>query len=597
MGYDETTNLKLKKPTVGTVKTEWPGYINGNFDTLDAEVASRHKSGDTFPENIVPDADNTRSVGSAIRRFLGGFFNEITLGGVTRSTWPSPGSGSQSMDDTYNNGSQVDVDNTDEVRRLGAGKKWKLVNADGSITYMEAEGGAGITLTPHNDVTHANEIAGARFGEWSQGTLENVGADLASNGGFTADTTGWTPDLAALASIAGGQSGNCLELTRSSWSIQTARTALTGLTIGKLYRMTVYVKSGTSGNEPFNISVLDASGATRYGLTSGVSSGSWVSYSVTITAPATTAMLSLEKNTATAGTMLFDSVSFYEVTPGCVGADTKGPDGWLKSVGLTIYREHPGTNTQSGSFYSLKGVSPDASGYATYCNPGANPSVLAKLRGRTIALGAWVKSSVAASERLSFYDDVSGETASPYHSGGGGWEWLEVTKTVSVAATLIYGRLNQMKAGTAHFSQPMLIVGKVIGAGNYGPRPGEIIWLDAPVALSTLHDKAGLSTAAAAALSLEPDSEGLIGKGVKAVYLSMEANDSASAGGDCNVSLGPVSGNQPFCCSPAGLANSRAARAQGWVPPAADGTLSYALTATGSATMAITKAKVIAVQY
>ena len=88
MGYDETTNLKLRKPTIGTVKTEWPGYINGNFDIIDAELATRYKEGDPL--------------------------SEITLGGVTRSTWPTPGSGSQSMNDTYDNGSVVNVDNTDE---------------------------------------------------------------------------------------------------------------------------------------------------------------------------------------------------------------------------------------------------------------------------------------------------------------------------------------------------------------------------------------------------------------------------------------------------------------------------------------------------
>ncbi len=588
MGYDETTNLKLKKPTVGTVKTEWPGYINGNFDTLDAEVQARHKTGEVFPENITPDADNTRSIGSAIRRFLGGFFNEITLGGVTRSTWPSPGSGSQSMDDTYNNGSQVDVDNTDEVRRLGAGKKFKLANADGSITYMEAEGGVGIMLTPHNDVTHANEIAGARFGEWSQGTLENVGADLASNGGFTADTTGWTPDLATLASVAGGQSGNCLEMTRSSWSIQTARAALTGLTIGKLYRMTVYVKSGTSGNEPFNISVLDALGATRYGLTSGVSSGSWVSYSVIITAPATSVMLSLEKNTATAGTMLFDSVTFYEVTPGCVGADSKGPDGWTKDAGISLYRE---SIAPGGSIYSLKAIGVAALGYIYQHIPSFQG-----FAGRTCAYGMWVTTSAANKARLGIYDGITWSW-SPYHTGSGDREWLECPLAVSAANTQLVVAMTPGTDNTACFSQPMLILGAVIGAGNYGSRPGETIWLDAPVGLSTLHNKAGLSTTAATAISLEPDAGGLIGKGVKAVYLSMEANDSASAGGDCSANLGPASGNQPFCCSPAGLADSRAARAQGWVPLAADGSLTYALTATGSATLAVTKAGIVAVQY
>jgi len=125
MGYDETTNLKLKKPTIGTSKTEWPGYINGNFDAIDVEMTNRHK----VNADIVPDADNSRSLGSALRRLLNGFFNQITLGGVTRTTWPSPGSATLSMDDTYNNGSVVVVDNTDVAYQLAAGRKVKITDA------------------------------------------------------------------------------------------------------------------------------------------------------------------------------------------------------------------------------------------------------------------------------------------------------------------------------------------------------------------------------------------------------------------------------------------------------------------------------------
>jgi len=217
MGYDETTNLKLKKPTIGTSKTDWPGYINGNFDVIDAEMMSRLKRGDPF--------------------------SEITLGGVTRSTWPSPGSGSQSMDDTYNNGSLVNVDNTDEVHRLSAGKKFRLVNAGGSVTYMEAEGGKGITLPD----TRQNLIANSQFAVWSSATLENVGSTLISNGTFDADTSGWTPTNGTIASVSGGQSGNCLQITLSSGSVQYADSSAITTVPGKLYGVTACVKSGTGG--------------------------------------------------------------------------------------------------------------------------------------------------------------------------------------------------------------------------------------------------------------------------------------------------------------------------------------------------------------
>jgi hypothetical protein len=135
------------------------------------------------------------------------------------------------------------------------------------------------------------------------------------------------------------------------------------------------------------------------------------------------------------------------------------------------------------------------------------------------------------------------------------------------------------------------------GVGNCLPRLGEIIWADTPIALSTLDNKTGLSTTAATTLIPEADTMGLIGKGAKAIYLSMAVSDSASAGGDAQVSIGPTNMNQPFSCSPAGLANGRSARVQGWVPVADDGNLIYALTATGSGTLNITKAKITGVQF
>ena len=77
----------------------------------------------------------------------------------------------------------------------------------------------------------------------------------------------------------------------------------------------------------------------------------------------------------------------------------------------------------------------------------------------------------------------------------------------------------------------------------------------------------------------------------------MAASDSASVGGDAQVTLGPFSSSQSFSCSPAGLANSRVARAQGWVSLNSDGTLAYTLTATGPGTLAILKAKIIGAQF
>ena len=53
----------------------------------------------------------------------------------------------------------------------------------------------------------------------------------------------------------------------------------------------------------------------------------------------------------------FDNVSVFEKTPGIVAANNLGPDGWSKASALDVWREHSGSNTKGGSFYSLKGTS------------------------------------------------------------------------------------------------------------------------------------------------------------------------------------------------------------------------------------------------
>ena len=90
MGFNLTTFLGLKKPTVGTPPTEWPGYINEDLDTMDSEINNRHKKS----EDILPNTDNTRSIGSAIKRLLEGYFVNLTLGGVSRNSWPTAVAGS-----------------------------------------------------------------------------------------------------------------------------------------------------------------------------------------------------------------------------------------------------------------------------------------------------------------------------------------------------------------------------------------------------------------------------------------------------------------------------------------------------------------------
>ncbi len=162
------------------------------------------------------------------------------------------------------------------------------------------------------------------------GTGETYDNELLSNPSFDVNTTGWTPTNCTLASIAGGQSNNCLEITRTGGTTQLARTDVT-VTAGWLLVGSVYVKSGTSGNETFRYNVFDNGGSYSTSVyVEGTTTASWVkhtgygtqvlvAYGVDATA---------RKQTATAGTMLFDEASLKQVlTPSATGVtitSTKG---------------------------------------------------------------------------------------------------------------------------------------------------------------------------------------------------------------------------------------------------------------------------------
>lgn len=140
-----------------------------------------------------------------------------------------------------------------------------------------------------------------------------TGTNLCSNGGFDSDTTGWTAVDCTLASVAGGQAGNCLEVTRTGGTKQYAYYTLTGLQIGRKFpigSISLYVKSGTSGDEAFNCYIGTSPGGGGSTIGSGTTTGAWVQYSNSqvITVTAGTMYLHVTKNTATAGTMLFDTI-------------------------------------------------------------------------------------------------------------------------------------------------------------------------------------------------------------------------------------------------------------------------------------------------
>ena len=82
----------------------------------------------------------------------------------------------------------------------------------------------------------------------------------------------------------------------------------------------------------------------------------------------------------------------------------------------------------------------------------------------------WVKSDVANNVWLRIVD---GSNTNSSKNVGTGWEWLEVTATISATPTTFTINIISDGSATTYLSQPMLVFGNSIGSGNYAPRPGD----------------------------------------------------------------------------------------------------------------------------
>ncbi|OHB72171.1 MAG: hypothetical protein A2W23_04890 [Planctomycetes bacterium RBG_16_43_13] len=148
-------------------------------------------------------------------------------------------------------------------------------------------------------------------------TVKIPNSSFITNTTFDSTTTGWAASDGTIASVAGGQGGNCLQLTRVAANAQYASVPITNLVAGRIYYYSAFVKSGSSGDEAFVIGIgYPGAGTNVYASVSGTSSVSWVNHSGTFiqsSLAGANSVFFLEKNSVTAGTMLFDTVVFYDV--------------------------------------------------------------------------------------------------------------------------------------------------------------------------------------------------------------------------------------------------------------------------------------------
>jgi hypothetical protein len=152
-------------------------------------------------------------------------------------------------------------------------------------------------------------------GVWDAGGIIDQYGNRILNSSFD-NLDGWTVDFVnaycTIASVAGGQAGNCLQITRVSDVTQIARYQWCDTTIGKTYTLSGYVKSGTSGDETFRIQARNSDDDDLKLTVTGTTSDTWTQYSGTFVADHPYIYIDAAKVSATAGTMLFDTISLTE---------------------------------------------------------------------------------------------------------------------------------------------------------------------------------------------------------------------------------------------------------------------------------------------
>jgi hypothetical protein len=184
--------------------------------------------------------------------------------------------------------------------------------------------------------------------------------ELVTNGGFDSDVAGWTAGGCTLDSIGGGKVGNCLELTRVSGIEQQASQLVSGLVIGAHYVFSVWIKSGTSGdNDEVYLQLFDGSWVFM-SYQPGRTTGDWGEFVLSFTATDTSHGIALNKHSAIPGTLLFDSASVQRV-PGLADSPIS-TDGTKTKIENTVSYANDAAagaaGLTSGEIYTVTGTDP-----------------------------------------------------------------------------------------------------------------------------------------------------------------------------------------------------------------------------------------------
>ncbi|MEI6462087.1 MAG: LamG-like jellyroll fold domain-containing protein [bacterium] len=157
----------------------------------------------------------------------------------------------------------------------------------------------------------AGKAAWGYMGNNSSG--ETVGSELITNGTFDTNATGWTAAAGGTgASVAGGFSNNALQTTIGSGGTYGYVYQSITTVVGKMYRISMYVKNGTGNNSIYSGTSQGGNENISYGYSGGTS---WTLLTRYFVANATTTYIRLGPGTSNLNdTAYFDEVSVKEVT-------------------------------------------------------------------------------------------------------------------------------------------------------------------------------------------------------------------------------------------------------------------------------------------
>lgn len=474
-----------------------------------------------------------------------------------------------------------------------------VLRLESTILIGDAEWKTRFTnLLPNSGFGLWSRSSGAGLKQRTTGVQSDyeIGSAAYDEDGETADDSGnWTKTDCTMArtndSGNGAGSSDYYYTITETGATQRISQALSGLTIGKLYKFSVFIKNGTGTWASAKIKILDNALANTLAETVLATNAAWEDYSVIFVATEATNQMVIDLALGSGETAKLDSMKVIEVIPGCIGANDEGPDWWTKTSTLYLHRIQNDA-THCHGLYGVRATK--KANTAEYLNAFGRVYNKAthylRYRGRTIAFGCWVYSVDSSSNVKLQINDSDGTTTSTNYSSSNALIWLEITRTCSSTITsftpriLFDGDTNDI----AYVSQPMLIYGSSIGNGNYIQPRDEVIWCEDNVP-SNKFENTQIYSDSNGFVYAEADSSGAIPKDAKSLFIFTKCKDSGSAATAIVYILlrGPVDAQYVYINSIGGLADNAYNHEGGWTPCDENARLHYVIVASGTDTFSV----------